>query len=147
MTPDAPIPSPRISRARAAATQRLHRQRALLRPLGWAVIGVVAATTITTGPGPGLSGIAAAVSVALIAYAAATAVAIGDRFVDRPGWVQGLVLVLMGAAGVVLVALQPGVPPAWPPERRSGWPSPGCRPPPAPSWGRPSLPASPPPSS
>lgn len=106
MTPDAPTPSARITRASAAATERLHRQRALLRPLGWAVIGVVAATTITTRPVPGLSGIAAAVSVALIAYAAATAVAIGDRFVDRPGWVQGFVLALMGAAGVVLVALQ-----------------------------------------
>lgn len=107
MTPDAPTPSARITRARAAATERLHRQRALLRPLGWAVIGVVAATTITTRPVPGLSGIAAAVSVALIAYAAATAVAIGDRFIDRPGWAQAAVLTLMGAAGVVLVGLQP----------------------------------------
>jgi signal transduction histidine kinase len=107
MTPGTDTPSGRIEQARAAADQRLRRQRELLRPLGWAVIGVVAATTLTTPPAPGLRGASGGVTLAVAAYAAATAVAIRDRFVDRAAWVQGFVIAVMGAAGVGLVALQP----------------------------------------
>jgi signal transduction histidine kinase len=75
--------------------------------LGRAVIAVVAATALTTPPSPGLRGAPGGVTLALLAYAATTAVAISDRFVDRPTGVRATVIVLMGAAGVSLVALQP----------------------------------------
>jgi signal transduction histidine kinase len=68
---------------------------------------VVAATALTTSPTPGLHGTSGAVTLALAAYAAATAVAISDRFVDRPTTVQVAVITVMGMAGIGLVALQP----------------------------------------
>jgi len=107
MTTIAGSPSSRTAQARAAADQRLRHQRELLRPLGWAVIAVVAATALTTPPTPGLRGTSGGVTLALAAYAAATAAAISDRFVDRPRAVQVAVIAVMGVAGVGLVALQP----------------------------------------
>ncbi len=107
MTASAGSPSSRTVQARAAAQRRLRHQRELLRPLGWAVIAVVAATALTTPPSPGLRGTSGGVTLALIAYCAATAVAISDRFVDRPTAVQVAVISVMGVAGVGLVALQP----------------------------------------
>jgi hypothetical protein len=105
MTTSGGSPSGRTVQARAAARQRLRHQRELLRPLGWAVIAVVAATALTTPPTPGLGGASGGVSLALVAYAAATAVAISDRFVERPIAVQVGVIAVMGVAGVALVAL------------------------------------------
>ena len=107
MTTSGGSPSSRTVQARAAARQRLRHQRELLRPLGWAVIAVVAATALTTPPTPGLRGTSGGVTLALAAYAAATAVAISDRFVERPTAVQVAVIAVMGVAGVGLVALQP----------------------------------------
>jgi signal transduction histidine kinase len=107
MTPPTGAPSNRTLRARGAAHQRLHHQRELLRPLGWAVIAVVAATALTTPPTPGLRGTSGGVTLALTAYAVATAAAIRDRFVDRPTALQVAVIAVIGVAGVGLVALQP----------------------------------------
>src|ERR1035438_5102599 len=98
MTTSGGSPSSGIVQARAAARQRLRHQRELLRPLGWAVIAVVAATALTTPPTPGLRGASGGVTLALAAYAAATAVAISDRFVDRPTAVQVAVIAVMGVA-------------------------------------------------
>ena len=50
MTTGTEEPSGRIARADAARRERLREQRALLRPLGWALIAVVAVTTETTSP-------------------------------------------------------------------------------------------------
>ena len=107
MTTSAGPPSRRTVQALAAAHQRLHRQRELLRPLGWAVIAVVTAAALTTPPTPGLRGQSAVVSAALAFYAAATALAISDHFVDRASGVQVAVVAVMGVAGVGLVAIQP----------------------------------------
>jgi signal transduction histidine kinase len=93
--------------AHAAAHERLRRQRDLLRPLGWAVIAVVAATALTASPMPGLRGGAAPLTLAVVGYVAMTVVAISDRFPDRPRALQVAVIAAMGAAGVGLVALQP----------------------------------------
>lgn len=107
MTPGSDTESARTAAAHSAARERLGRQRELLRPLGWAVVAVVAATALTTPPGLGLRGAPAGLAAVLAGYAVATAVAISDRFVDFPGWVQVAVIALMGGAGVGLVALQP----------------------------------------
>ncbi|MGO4360955.1 sensor histidine kinase [Terrabacter sp. RAF57] len=107
MTTRAGSPGGRTAQAHAAALERLRHQRDLLRPLGWAVIAVVAATALTTTPTPGLRGAPGGVTLALAGYAATTAVAISDRFLDRPPTVQVAVIAVMGVAGVGLVALQP----------------------------------------
>ncbi|WP_343985909.1 hypothetical protein, partial [Terrabacter terrae] len=62
--------------AHAAARERLRHQRDLLRPLGWAVIAVVAATAFTAPPTPGLRGGPALVPLVVGAYAVMTVVAI-----------------------------------------------------------------------
>lgn len=107
MTTRAQFPGDRTSRARAVEHQRLRHQRDLLRPLGWAVIAVVAGVAMTTAPTPGLRGARGEVTMAVAAYAASTAVTIGDRFVDRAVAVQVAVIVGMGVAGLGLVHLQP----------------------------------------
>lgn len=107
MTTHAGSPGGRTVQVHAAAHERVRHQRDLLRLLGWAVIAVVAGTAVTTPPMPGLSGAAGGVALALAAYAATTAVAISDRFLDRPPAVQVAVIAVMGAAGVGLVAFQP----------------------------------------
>ena len=98
--------SPRVADVRSRAEQRLARQRGTLRPLGWAVILVVAASTIAGHPAPGLHGEAAGVTFALTAFVATLALAIGDRFTERGYRVQVAVISVMGAAGVALSALQ-----------------------------------------
>ncbi len=107
MTIRAGTPGSRTVQARAAAHERLRHQRELLRPLGWAVIAVVAADVFTSAPTPGLRGTSGGVTLALTGYAVATAVAISDRFVERGTAVQVAVIAAMGVAGVGLVALQP----------------------------------------
>jgi signal transduction histidine kinase len=107
MTTRAQFPGGRAAQARAAEHQRLRHQRDLLRPLGWAFIAVVAGVALTTVPTPGLRGTPGGVSLALAGYAASTAVAIGDRFVDRAMAVQVAVIAVMGVAALGLVFLQP----------------------------------------
>jgi signal transduction histidine kinase len=99
--------SRRVAEARSRAHLRLNRQRGTLRPLGWAVIAVVAAGTAGGHPAPGLHGKAAAVTLALGAFAVMLALAIRDRFSERSYGAQAAVISTMGAAGVALAALQP----------------------------------------
>ncbi len=99
--------SRRVAEARARAHQRLTRQRGTLRPLGWAVIVVVAAGTAGGDPAPGLQGQAAVVTLALGAFAVMLALAIRDRFAERGYGVQAAVISTMGATGVALAVLQP----------------------------------------
>ena len=107
MTIRAGSPSSRAAHAEATARERLRRQRDLLRPLGWAVIAVVAATSLTTPQAPAPRGGSAVLTLVLVLYAATTVTVISDRFPDRPRSFQVGVIVVMGAAGVGLVALQP----------------------------------------
>jgi signal transduction histidine kinase len=99
--------SPRLADAHERAERRLHRQRDMLRPLGWAVILVVVAGAAGGHPHPGLHGKAIAVTLALCAFAGSVALAIRDRFSERSDGFQAAVISGMGAAGVALVALQP----------------------------------------
>jgi signal transduction histidine kinase len=99
--------SQRLADARERAERRLHRQRDMLRPLGWAVILVVVAGAAGGHPHPGLHGKAIGVTLALCAFAGSVALAITDRFTERGYGFQAAVISAMGAAGVALVALQP----------------------------------------
>ena len=98
--------SRRVAEAHARAVERLRRQRGTLRPLGWAVIAVVAAGTIAGHPSPGLHGEALAVTLALGAFIATLALAVRDQFTNRGYGEQAAVISVMGAAGVALAALQ-----------------------------------------
>jgi signal transduction histidine kinase len=97
----------RVAKARTLARSRLQRQRSLLRPLGWAVVAVVAATVLTQHPAPGMRGTGLGIAAATVVFATATAAAISDRFLACSPGVQLCVIALMGAAGVVVSALQP----------------------------------------
>jgi signal transduction histidine kinase len=99
--------SRRLAEARKRAEQRLRRQRDTLRPLGWAMVLVVAAGAFGSGPHPGLHGKSIGVTVALAVFASMLALAISRRFTERGSWFQAAVISAMGAAGVALVALQP----------------------------------------
>jgi signal transduction histidine kinase len=98
--------SRRLAEARERAAQRVRRQRDTLRPLGWAVMLVVAAGAAGGEPHPGLQGRALGVTLALLAFAGALALAIGGRFTERGHGFQAAVIAAMGAAGTALVALQ-----------------------------------------
>ncbi|HUZ70689.1 MAG TPA: histidine kinase [Candidatus Saccharimonadales bacterium] len=99
--------SPRIAEAREHATQRIRRQRDTLRPMGWAVVLVVVAGAIGEQPHPAIQGKGLGVTLAVLAFAGALAIATGGRFTERGTVMQTAVISLMGAAGVALVALQP----------------------------------------
>jgi signal transduction histidine kinase len=99
--------SQRLVEARSRAERRLTRQRGTLRPLGWAVMLVVAAGTLSGDPAPGLQGKAAAVALALCIFVVMLALAISDRFTRRGYGAQAAVIAAMGVAGVTLAALQP----------------------------------------
>jgi signal transduction histidine kinase len=98
--------SRRLAEAHERAAQRVSRQRDTLRPLGWAVIAVVATGAASAAPAPGLHGRALGVTLALVAFAGTLAVVIRDRFTERGDGFQAAVIAAMGAAGVALVALQ-----------------------------------------
>ncbi len=98
--------SERVAEARARAQERLHRQRATLRPLGWAVILVVVLGSANSVPVPGLHGNALAVTLALCVFAVTLAVVIGENFPERSLGQQAAVIAVMGAAGVAIAGLQ-----------------------------------------
>ena len=107
VTDSHPAPdSERVAEARARSQERLRRQRRSLRPLGWAVILVVVLGSADSDPVPGLHGKALAVTLALIVFAAMLLIAIRNGFPARPLEVQGVVIALMGAAGVAIAGLQ-----------------------------------------
>ena len=84
----------------------MHRQRATLRPLGWAVILVVVLGSANSDPVPGLHGRALAVTVALWVFAATLLVAVRDSFPEHRLELQAAVIAAMGAAGVAIAGLQ-----------------------------------------
>jgi signal transduction histidine kinase len=99
--------SPRVAEARVSGEQRVRRERRALRPLGWAVLAVVAAGTFDAEPHPGLHGKALAVTLALCAFGGALALTVTDRPVANGAALQVGVLVLMAGTAVALSALQP----------------------------------------
>jgi signal transduction histidine kinase len=99
--------SRRVTHAHAVADTRLRRQRDLLRPLGWAVVAVVAATVVTQHPAPGVHGAGLGTAVTTVVFVVSTMAAISDRFLDWSPGVRMCVVVAMGAAGVAVSALQP----------------------------------------
>ena len=98
--------SERVAEARARAHERLHRQRGTLRPLGWAVLLVVALGSANSHPVPGLHGKGLAVTLALLAFAVTLVVAVRDGFPGRSVELQAVVIAVMGAAGVAIAGLQ-----------------------------------------
>ena len=99
--------SRRVAAARSRARERLHRQRDTLRPLGWALIVAVVASAIAGHPAPGSQGNAFGVTLALCAFAGTLTLAIRRGFTERGYAWQGAVVMVMGASGVALAALQP----------------------------------------
>jgi signal transduction histidine kinase len=99
--------SQRVAEAWSRAHLRVDRQRGTLRPLGVAVMVVVAAGAASGHPAPGLQGKATWVTLTLSAFAVMLALAIRDRFSERSYGAQAAVISTMGAAGVALAALQP----------------------------------------
>jgi signal transduction histidine kinase len=75
--------------------------------MGWAVVLVVVAGAIGGQPHPAIQGKGLGVTLALLAFAGALAIAIRAGFTERGYVTQTAVISLMGAAGVALVALQP----------------------------------------
>ncbi|MGZ4323414.1 MAG: sensor histidine kinase [Solirubrobacteraceae bacterium] len=100
------LESERVAEAQARAQERLHRQRATLRPVGWAVILVVVLGSANSHPVPGLHGEPLAVTLALCVFAATLVFAIRDRFPKRSLAMQAAVIAAMGAAGVTIAGLQ-----------------------------------------
>jgi signal transduction histidine kinase len=96
----------RVAEAQARAQERLHRQRQMLRPLGWAVILVVVLGSANSHPVPGLHGKALAVTLTLCVFAAMLLIAIRDGFPERSLEFQAAVIAVMGAAGVGIAGLQ-----------------------------------------
>jgi signal transduction histidine kinase len=98
--------SERMLAARSRARERLTRQRATLRPLGWAVILVVLLASANSQPAPGLHGKGLAITLALVVFGTGLLVVIGERFPERPVGHQAGVIAVIGAAGVALAGLQ-----------------------------------------
>ncbi|HET9052459.1 MAG TPA: histidine kinase [Candidatus Dormibacteraeota bacterium] len=99
--------SVRVLEVRSRAADRLVRQRAMFRPLGWVMIAAVVAGAAGTTPAPARSGEGLGVALALGLFAALLAVAIRDGFTRRPLPAQAGAILAMGGAGVALAALQP----------------------------------------
>jgi signal transduction histidine kinase len=98
--------SERVAEAQARAQERLHRQREMLRPLGWAVILVVVLGSANSHPVPGLHGKALAVTLTLCVFVAMLLIAIRDGLPERSVELQAAVIAVMGAAGVGIAGLQ-----------------------------------------
>ncbi len=97
--------SRRLAEAQTRADRRVQRQQDTLRPLGWALVAVATLGAFGGKPPPGLHGTALGVTLALGAFAVATALEVRTQ---HPGRDTGevLAIAIMGGAGVALVALQ-----------------------------------------
>lgn len=98
--------SERTAEAQARADQRLRHQRETLRPLGWAVILVVALGSANSHPVPALQGRGLVVIVALCVFALTLLAAVRSGFPRQSHPVQVAVIAVMGAAGVAIAGLQ-----------------------------------------
>jgi len=97
----------RVAEAQTRAVLRLRGQRDTLRPLGLAVIGIVAFGTFSSDPQPAWQGSGLGVTLALVVFAVSLGMAVRNWFIERGIPLQAAVIVAMGAAGVALAALQP----------------------------------------
>lgn len=97
--------SRRLAEAQTRADRRVQRQQDTLRPLGWALVAVATLGAFGGKPPPGLHGSALGVTLALGAFAVATALEVRTQHPGRDR-TQVLVIATMGGAGVALVALQ-----------------------------------------
>ncbi len=99
--------SVRVAEAQTRAALRLRGQRDTLRPLGMAMIAVIAIGTFSGHPRPAWHGDGLGVALALAVFAISVAIAIGNWFIQRGAGLQAAVISAMGAAGVALAASQP----------------------------------------
>lgn len=99
--------SVRVAEAQARAALRLRGQRDTLRPLGLAMIAILAIATFGGRPRPAWHGDGLGVALALAVFTISVAVAIGNWFIQRGVGLQAAVISAMGAAGVTLAASQP----------------------------------------
>ncbi len=99
--------SVRVAEAQTRAALRLRGQRDALRPLGMAMIAVVAVGTFSGHPRPAWHGDGLGVALALSVFAISVAVAVRNWFIQRGIGLQAAVISAMGAAGVALAASQP----------------------------------------
>ncbi len=99
--------SARVAEAQTRAALRVRSQRDTLRPLGMAVIAVVAVGTFSGHTRPAWHGDGLGVALAFAVFAISMAVAIPNWFIQRGIGLQAAVISAMGAAGVALAALQP----------------------------------------
>jgi signal transduction histidine kinase len=97
--------SARVAAARSRAVDRLRRQRETLRPLGLALLAVVAVSVFGGTPKPSLHGEGLGVTLALVAFAATFLVAVRPRAWSLAA--EAVLVIVMGAAAVALAALQP----------------------------------------
>ncbi len=99
--------SMRVAEAQTRAVLRLRGQRDTLRPLGMAMIAVIAIGTFSGHPRPAWHGDGLGVALALAVFAISVAIAIGNWFIQRGVGLQAAVISAIGAAGVALAASQP----------------------------------------
>ncbi len=99
--------SVRVAEAQTRAALRLRGQRDTLRPLGLAMIAILAIGTFSGRPRPAWHGDGLGVALALAVFTISVAVAIGNWFIQRGVGLQAAVISAMGAAGVALAASQP----------------------------------------
>jgi signal transduction histidine kinase len=97
----------RLADAFAGYEEMRERRGLWLRPLGWVVIVIVAVSSIVGEPPPGIRGVGLAVSLALTVYVLALATASLPWCATRSAIFQAVTVVLIGASGVALAALQP----------------------------------------
>ena len=116
--PGAPQPDPaaggehlpasaRVAQARSRARERGDAQRQALRPLGLVFIAVVVTASAQTHPAPGLHGTGLAVTLLLVAYAAAVVTAISVSWARRGPAAQVGAAAVIGGCGVALAVVQP----------------------------------------
>ena len=79
----------------------------MLRPLGWAFIAVVVIAGLNSHPAAGLTGTRLAITAAIAVYVVAAAVGLTPGWAEHGRAAQLAVIILAGAGGVALAALQP----------------------------------------
>jgi hypothetical protein len=99
--------SARVSKAHDNADRRLRNQRGALRPLGWAIILVMAGTVLTGQPGVTAGSHGIAIAACLGVFAVSLLWAISDRFLAMGMVAQGVVIMVLGGTGVALDVLAP----------------------------------------
>jgi signal transduction histidine kinase len=105
--PRADAESARVRAADARASRRGRSQRNALRPLAWTVVVAVIISSLVSTPPPALHGEGLAVMVALLVFVAALGLAVSGRFGERGLAAQTATIAAIGAAGAVLLGLQP----------------------------------------